>query len=373
MSVTFSFERDRVFPLLASLQPLCTRRTTVEATTNLLLRISNKELVIKSTDLEISIQASCELIESNATTPQNILIPGRRFFEVVRELEGVVTCALEENQLAITTANVDLRLNIKDSEEFPSFPERIENLLSVEKKDLMTLLESVIFLIPQNNSNPALNGLLIEVNQDGTSFTSTDGHRLAQATSQKYNLEEKQTWLLPRRAAFELKKILDTVVDDMLFLGTCESHFVISGNQFNFFTRLIAQPFPEYRPILSVEGFNEIAVEKTPFLKALKRSTSLLSGQFIATNLILKENILSLIFSNKGVGTLQEEVALQKGLTGSEMEIRFYAPYLLDGLNTLKNNILTFSVINPQRPIIFQESHKDYKTVYLVMPVSHSK
>ncbi|HAU30408.1 MAG: polymerase III subunit beta protein [candidate division TM6 bacterium GW2011_GWF2_43_17] len=373
MSVTFSFDRDTLFPILSSLQPLCTRRTTVEATSNLLLRISNKELVIKATDLEISIQASCELIDSNALTPQNILIPGRRFFEVVRELEGAITCTFEENQLSITTDSIELRLNVRDSEEFPPFPERIENLLSFEKRDLIGLLDSVAFLIPQNNSNPALNGLLIEVDNTATSFTSTDGHRLAQAKTTKYSLEETKTWLLPRRAAFELKKILDTVADEVLFLGTCDSHFVISSTQFNFFTRLIAQPFPEYRPILSSAGFDECRLAKTQFVKALKRSTSLLSGQFIASNFFIKQNAITLVFSNKGVGTLQEEVTLEQGLPKKDLEIRFYAPYLLEGLHALKNETLQFFVINAQRPIIFKESTEERTVTYLVMPVSHSK
>ncbi len=373
MSVTFSFDRDTLFPILASLQPLCTRRTTVEATSNLLLRISNKELVIKATDLEISIQASCELIDSNALTPQNILIPGRRFFEVVRELEGAITCNFEDNQLAITTDTIELRLNVRDSEEFPPFPERIENLLSFEKRDLISLLDSVAFLIPQNNSNPALNGLLIEVDDKATSFTSTDGHRLAQAKTSKYTLEETKTWLLPRRAAYELKKVLDTVADEVLFLGTCDSHFVISSAQFNFFTRLIAQPFPEYRPILATAGFDECLLAKTPFVKALKRSASLLSGQFIASNFFLKEDALTLVFSNKGVGTLQEEVPFEQGLRDKELEIRFYAPYLLEGLQTLKGDTLRFFIINAQRPIIFTETVEDRMVTYLVMPVSQTK
>ncbi len=373
MSVTFSFDRDTLFPILSSLQPLCTRRTTVESTSNLLLRISNKELVIKATDLEISIQASCELSDSNALTPQNILIPGRRFFEVVRELEGLVTCVFEQNQLAITTQSVEIRLNVRDSEEFPPFPERIENLLSFEKHDFQGLLDAVTFLIPQNNSNPALNGLLIEVDQNAISFTSTDGHRLAQAKTAKYRLEEEKTWLLPRRAAYELKKILDTIADETLFVGTCDSHFVISSNQFNFFTRLIAHPFPEYRPILTSEGFEEGKIDKSALSKALKRSASLLSGQFIASTLCFKPHNITLIFANKGVGNLQEEIPLIKGLENKELEIRFYAPYLLEGLQVCKEETTSFFVLNAQRPIIFKEQQAEKSFLYLVMPVSQSK
>ncbi len=367
--ISFSFEKETLFPILAAMQPLCTRRTTVEATTNILLQISNRELIVKGTDLEISLQSSCQLIDSNAMEPQSILIPGRRFYEVVKELDGTITCAFENNQLAITTPSVELRLNVRDSDEFPPFPERIENLISFDTTDTIELLNSVSFLIPQNNSNPALNGLLIEVDSQSVSFTSTDGHRLAQAKNTKYQLEERQTWLIPRRAAYEIKKIIESVSDQTLFFGTCNGHLVISGTQFNFFTRLIAQPFPEYRPILSTEGFFCGTVQRTSFIKALRHTMPLLSGQFIATNFTFRPETLELIFSNKGVGTLQEEVPLIKG-PKEPISIRFYAPYLVDGLQACTKEHVNFFIKSSQKPLIIEESTEHFTILYLVMPVS---
>ena len=50
-------------------------------------------------------------------------------------------------------------------------------------------------------------------------MTTTDGHCLAQVHTAKTTYSESRTWLLPRRAIFELKKILETVQDTMIFLG----------------------------------------------------------------------------------------------------------------------------------------------------------
>ena len=55
---------------------------------------------------------------------------------------------------------VNFALNIKDAQEFPPFPERIENLMQLNAAFLLEMLDKVAFLIPQNNANPALNGLL---------------------------------------------------------------------------------------------------------------------------------------------------------------------------------------------------------------------
>ena len=71
----------------------------------------------------------------------------------------------------------------------------------------LELLNKVSFLIPQNNANPALNGLLLEISESELKMTASDGHCLAQVETSTYTLEESNKWLLPRRAVFELKKI----------------------------------------------------------------------------------------------------------------------------------------------------------------------
>ena len=50
---------------------------------------------------------------------------------------------------------------------------------------LLKMLESVAFLIPQNNANPALNGLLLELSSASLTMTTTDGHCLAQVQTAK--------------------------------------------------------------------------------------------------------------------------------------------------------------------------------------------
>ena len=61
-------------------------------------------------------------------------------------------------------------------------------------------------------------------------MTTTDGHCLAQVQTAKTTYGESRTWLLPRRAIFELKKILETTSDSTLFLGMRGNQLVFSGN-----------------------------------------------------------------------------------------------------------------------------------------------
>ena len=87
------------------------------------------------------------------------------------------------HSLGLRAGSVNLSLHIKDAQEFPPFPERIENLMQFDAEFLLNLLNNVAFLIPQNNANPALNGLFMEVSKTGLMMTTTDGHCLGSSIS----------------------------------------------------------------------------------------------------------------------------------------------------------------------------------------------
>ena len=245
----------------------------------------------------------------------------------------------------------------------------LENLMEIKTDDLLFMLEKVSFLIPQNNANPALNGLLIEIDKQGIKMTATDGHCLSQVQMDSYKLDASKKWLLPRRAILELKKIIDTSNDTKIFIGICGNQLVFSGESFNLFSKLLVDAFPEYQQILNRENFIERAVPKADLIKALRRSACLLSGQFIATEFNFDNEKLEVALHNKEVGKLKETLALTKSNT-DKLDIRFYAPYLLSGIQVLPGETVGFWLQNNSRPIIFEAEEKKCQMIFLVMPVS---
>ena len=180
MKRTFIVEQKPLMNILSSMQPICTKRTTLITTSYILFQVGHKELVLKSTDLEISLQSSYLMPHADVDDVTAFLVSGKRIFDIVKELEGDIEFILDDNQLVLKSGSVTVALNIKDAQEFPPFPERIENLMQLDSQRFMLMLNKVAFLIPQNNANPALNGLLMEINPEGLTMTTTDGHCLAQ-------------------------------------------------------------------------------------------------------------------------------------------------------------------------------------------------
>lgn len=368
MEKNFSIEQKILQSVLTSMQPICSKRTTMDVTEFILFQINSRELILKSTDLEISLQASVTL-ESNEIENTSFLVSGKRIFDLVKELENTISFSLENNQLMLKSGGVDLALNIRNPEDFPPFPERIENLMQIESSFLLSLLNKVAFLIPQNNSNPALNGMLLEFSSNGMSMVATDGHCLAKVYSPKLNLGENKQWLLPKRAVLELKKLLESNDADSVFLGICGNQLVFSGSYFNFFTKLLADPFPQYAAILNREGFKAASVVKNDILKTLKRANCLLAGHFVSTKFSFKPGKLDVSMKNKEVGKLEESLMINS-FDGDIIESRFYSPYLLNGLQAFSEKDLKLFIKNSVKPIIFESEQNDHNFTYLVMPVS---
>lgn len=366
---SFIVEQKSFINILSSMQPICTKRTTLDATTYILFQIGHKEVVLKSTDLEISLQASYLFKESDIAEPCSFLVSGRRIFDLVKELDGDIEISFTNQQLKLSAGTVRLALHIKDAQEFPPFPERIENLMELDAPFLLDMVNKVAFLVPQNNANPSLNGLFLEIDTTGMKMTSTDGHCLAQISTQKYTLEEPKRWLLPRRAISEVKKLLEVSSDKSIFLGICNNQLVFSGESFNFFTKLLVNSFPEYKAILNKDGFIAAKVDRSRFIKTLRRSSCLLSGQFIATQFAFKQDELQISMQNKEVGALDEHLPLEE-FSGEHLDIRFYAPYLLSGLQTFNGEKVGFHLKNASKPIIFESADQESNLTYLVMPVS---
>lgn len=365
---SFVIDQQTILSLLSSMQPICNKRTTLESTESILFSITPRELTLKATDMEISLQSTAE-IESSVTEGVSFLVSGKRIFDIVKEMEGAIVFSLEGNALHLRATGVELSLNIKSAQDFPAFPERIENLMHLDATFLVSLLNKVSFLIPSNNSNAALNGLLLEIDATHLSMVATDGHSLARVTTAKYRLDAKQSWLLPKRAVLELKKIIEVSGVERVFLGTCGSQLVFSGSNFNFFTKLIASPFPEYSPVLSTEGFLAARIHRNDFSRTLKRTGCLLAGQFLSTTFTFSPASLDVKLANKEVGSLKESLPLAL-FDGPEIETRFYSPYLLSGLQALGGDSVHFHIKNSMRPIIFDDAGEDFSFTYLVMPVS---
>ncbi len=369
-AVEFTIDKKTLFSALQAVQPICSKRTALDVTANVFMHISPSELVLRATDLEISFQASFQIM-SSLTEQFQFTVHAKRLMDLIKDLDGNLKFSWDGRVLTIETdSNKDIGITLSTSptESFPVFPERIENLIDIDAEFLKLSINQVDQIIPTNNANPSLNGLLMQFNSEGLCLVATDGHSLARIKTDKYCLSEPKEWVIPKRAISELKKTLDLSSPERVFLGICSGQLVFSGGNFNFFTRLIAESFPDYRPVLERKDFVSGTVDKTLFCSMLKRACCLLAGKFISAKFCFSKDSFEIILNNKEVGSLREKIPAACAIEQT-ISSNFYSPYVLTAAQQISSETINFMVKEGVAPLFFDFTTDNTQATYLIMPV----
>jgi DNA polymerase-3 subunit beta len=384
MKLVFFLDQKSLSSVLALIQNICTKKTALESTSNVLFLVGDsQEVIIRATDLDISLQFSLPA-KIYVAEAQSLLVNAKRLYDFVKDLSSLIKFSYDGTTLAINYGEDDaldpdfsLTLLTTDPETFPAFPERIENVINLDASFLQFALNKTAPLIPTANPNPAINCLLLDFDQSGLNLVATDGHSLAMVRNTNYSLSESKSWTLPRKSVFELKKVVDSFLSSSfskensgqeLFFGFCKGQVVFSGPNFNFFTRLIADPFPNYKPLLDFQDFQKGQILLSALSPLLKRVGYLLSGRFIPALFSFDNNHVKVFFQNPESGSISEQISFLP-LSKINLEIKFYTPYLLAVSSAFEHGDVDFFIKSSTQPIFFHQDLNGYSLTYLVMPV----
>lgn len=382
MKLVFSLDQQLLSTALSLVQNICSRKTALDATNDVLFVVNEAhEVVLRVTDLEICLQfvLPAFVVVREQTS---FLVNAKRLFDFVKDLSLQVKFSYDGSRLFVNYGddllqedpNFHLSLLTADPSTFPSFPERIENIFNLDANFLQFALEKTTSLIPQSAANSAINGLFVEFDEKGASFVSTNGHSLILINNQNFKASQRFSWTLPRKSALELKKLVDALCADSLnqstptlFFGVCSGYLVVSGENFTFFTRLIAEPFPNYKAALNYSEFSKGKLSFSNLVPVLRRVGYLLSGKFLPANFAFANSRLKISFSNPDSGSFSESIAFCE-LGKFDVAASFYSPYLLSAASAFENNEVDFFV-NQSSPIFFTHDFELGSLLYLIMPV----
>ena len=170
----FSTSKTELQQALQKLSKATTTRSTLPILGCALIDAGNEKTVLKTTDLEISIQVE---IPSSLEKSGQAAIPLKTLLEVTNELPEVrLTIEVDEkNKATISTDLGQYDLMAKRPDEFPKTPEqKSPKSIKVSGKTLKHIIDSTSFAISRDELKPALTGVLLQIKEDKTVAVSTD-------------------------------------------------------------------------------------------------------------------------------------------------------------------------------------------------------
>jgi DNA polymerase III subunit beta len=324
-------------------------------------------LVLQGTDLELSIETSCE---ATVKTAGAVVVGGKLFVDIFRHLpDGAI-----EISMNIETGHVDIKagkssfsVKTMPAEDFPSFPEVTEkNTLELESQTLLGLVKQTIKAVSKDETRPVLTGALLDVESDNILMVATDSYRLAVKTARlAKKAKQKLKALIPYRALEEAQK-LPVGDKDLIKLAGDEGLLGFSSNRTTIVTRLIEGQYPNYKQLIPEETTLRVEADKNELLGAIVR-VALLAQKNMSVKVALGNGKIQIKAATQGVGEADEEVKAE--ISGEKtQEMAFNAQYLMDGLQGATGERVALEFTGPTNPGLIK-SIPDDSYLYLIMPI----
>ncbi len=362
----FTTEKAQIVDSLQNAAAVAERRQTIPILANLRLKIVEGKLEVTATDLEIQIKTFSDLIEIQEEGETTV--SARKMSELCRSLpEGEhVNFSLSNGKLSVRSSNFQADFATISSDDFPEIEINEEQTpITVKSNVLKRLLSKTSFSMATQDVRYYLNGMLLEIVGNRINSVATDGHRLAlsSATTNSEDLDVRN--ILPRKAVLELSKLLsqnEETVD--LLIGA--SYVDVRSENLSFSSKLIDGKYPDYNKVFPTGEPLPLEISKEILQSALSRASVLSNEKYRGVRFQLSEDKLKLTANNPEQESAEEE--LDVIYKGSELEVGFNIGYLIDVLNSIDSETVSFEFYGEDSSCIIKEENSE-DDVYVIMPM----
>ncbi len=371
---------EKIKKALSATQSVCSKKTILDITQNVLFEIENNWLLVKATDNEIYLEISIETNNIKKTSSyKRILINSKLAYEIIKDInEEELTFIFSEKNCKIKTNYTKVEILAYEQSTFPEIQLKTENILKIKNKNIVEAIEYCAHLSISTLQKAGLGVILFEIEEEKFKATATDGHCLANIVF-KNEIESGNknfNFLFSKKSSSDVKRILETMEQpsNEIFIGKSNEEIVFSNNQLTIAVKTIRERFPEYKKILNEEYKNKITCHRSTFIKITKRLSLFTENKFIPAKMIFDKdkNILNFKIENQLIGKNSEEMEIEISEISSDVSAySVFPPYLLKAAMEMcsKSEEFELKTSLPTKPMVFKSEIESEKRQYIVMPM----
>lgn len=324
-------------------QSVVAKRTTMPILANLLLSVSNGQLRISASDLEVSIVAS---VKAEVRAAGSTTVNARVFSDIVRELPDaeVNIRLLEGERVEVIAKGSKFKIIGTSAEEYPTLP-GLTAAVSAKLSGnlLLEMINKTLYAASFDETRFNLNGVCFEILEEaqagsdknlGESGTralrmvATDGHRLALIARPVKDFSFAGRVIVPRKGLSEMRKILDSGGENEVGAAINEGFFVLEAWNFKIAIRLIDGEYPDYSQVIPSERGQLVLVDNAELVQALRRVMLMVTDREKCVKMHFSPGVLRISSSSPELGEASEEIPAE--YEGEALTAGFNAVYLLD-------------------------------------------
>jgi len=366
----FTAKKEILVRELGKLQGVGERRQTMMILSNTLITAESGKISFLSTNMELGIQTSLEadVIEKGKTTANT-----RNLYEIIKRINSdIIEFDVEENNLKITGGKAEAKIPTMPASDFPkiNIPEK-KNAILLETPKFINMLDRVMFCSSTDETKYNLNSIFLDngTNKGWLRAVSTDGHRLGISEQPVCSLEDmgvSKGILLPRKGAFELRKIMEMSPNINLMYDS--GYLYMYSDNTIVFVKEMELDYPDYTRVIPSKNERIFRVKKDDMLSALD-FVSLVSN-IKSKTVVVSLSAGALVLSSKSPESGETVQEIEVDYSKDQIEIRFNSKYLMDILSSSKDDVLVFEVGDPLSPVLIKPDKVEYQeNLYVIMPM----
>ncbi len=379
--VRLKIAKETLLNVLTHVMGAVERRHTLNILSNVKIQISETQLTITGSDLEVEMVASTVLEAGACLQAGESTVPARKLMDICKSLPSSALIDLkvtDDQRCIIMSGQSRFVLGTLAAEDYPLLSsESAQGIqVSVSQGELKRLFEKTAFAMAVQDVRFYLTGTLLEIEKNQLRAVTTDGHRLALCETEAQSSDDQVIQaIIPRKAVGELQRLL--TVEDLpltVFIGRefLNVNIELSAREkeaailVRFTTKLIDGKFPDYRRVLPRGGDKTAHLAHDAFKQSLQRVAILSNEKLRGVFLNFKNDTLQLRANNPEQDEAVEDFAMQ--YQGDAVEISFNAQYILDVLNALDGEDVQMQMTEANQSVLMQDPNQPSQT-YVVMPM----
>ena len=326
----FSANQQDIQKSLNYCQGVIEKRSTLPILSNVLIDVSNSELTITATDLDLIFVnkiKNVEVKESGKTTTSSSIM-----YDIIRKISSdkkINFSFVGESKLNLESENSVFNLNCISASEFPLTDENFnKNEFSINSKNLLKILNKCKFSISNDETRHYLSGIflhLVEINnQNYLTAVATDSHRMSVSKIRLNENIEFEPIILPKKTIF-----------------------------------------PNYVQVIPKENQKKLEVDLKLFLNSVDRVASVSLDKKDGVKFQLSKNNLDLSVNNANSGDGKENLKVQ---FNDDLDISFNSRYLIDVGSQLDGDKIEIYLKDTGSPALIKDP-SDFDSIYVVMPM----
>lgn len=353
------------------------RETSLPILSSVLLKTEDNLITLSATNLDIGVHCT---IRGKVDADGVIALDARVFTEYVSLLpKEKIDLELTDGVLSVKCGTYTTKIHGINPEDFPLLPslERV-NGITTTPDELKKAIQATSFAVASEDNRAELSGVLFEYDgeKNTLSLVATDAHRLSKKTI-PLNGEKRASFqvIVPLKTVQEVQRILSSDTGNQIEIFMNDNQILFCTEGVELLSKIIHGTYPDYNQIIPSSFETETVIEVPEVVKAVKISSIFSKGDDKQGS---KDVHLSLRNTKEGYGEIsvsaqnttvgENTTVIQIEMKGGENEVSLNYKYLLEGLQSLEDERLSFSMIDSSNPCIMKPLGRS-DAFYLIMPL----